>query len=308
VVLLLLLLLLRLLLLRSIAVRTLAERSAVLESAVQGRVTRQEIGPLMQSAIEPFQKRVEITLQQHASVIASTSAQAHNATATAEASRVETQVGTRLLAGGRVSVMVTYACTQARMNERLATLTTAPTTTPSMVVEEVNRAVREAELALEGRLENRWDLQLSKLRERMTVLVHRVHQSKSVLKRGALQERESLAAKERGEDRRGLENKLEATHNAVLQVRLTMLCLWSLQCARLINGMCGYSCVENWLMRHGSGTFQRALLKRQRRRPRRSRHDLTVRSATKWLGWDRAGVLLTCWAIPRSREGRGSRN
>lgn len=169
-VLLLLLLLLRLLLLRSIAVRTLAERSAVLESAVQGRVTRQEIGPLMQSAIEPFQKRVEITLQQHASVIASTSAQAHNATATAEASRVETQVGTRLLAGGRVSVMVTYACTQARMNERLATLTTAPTTTPSMVVEEVNRAVREAELALEGRLENRWDLQLSKLRERMTVL------------------------------------------------------------------------------------------------------------------------------------------
>ena len=53
-----------------------------------------------------------------------------------------------------------------------ATASGAAVPTQAVLVEEVTRAVREAEVSLEQRLENRWELRLTQLRERFAVSGH----------------------------------------------------------------------------------------------------------------------------------------
>ena len=157
------------------AIRALVERYQGLEVVVQSRVGRHEVAPLMDSVIEPFRTRVELTLKEYSNMIANTNAAAAATAASVAASRNETAVSQpRVLVRARSEASLITHGGAVQEKENVDNLSTVHAdayslATRSLVLDEVQRQTRDALHGLEGRLETRWDLRLSQLQERITV-------------------------------------------------------------------------------------------------------------------------------------------
>ena len=101
------------------AIRALVERYSALDTTVQSRVGRHEVAPLMNSVIEPFRTRVELTLREYANLIANTNAAAASTAAAVNASRVEAKVCACRRAQGVCVFVCVRVCAQAVHSRRL---------------------------------------------------------------------------------------------------------------------------------------------------------------------------------------------
>lgn len=170
------------------ALRAMLERMVLLENGLEDRLGRREVAGLLTSVLEPFQTRVQLTLQQYASMLRTPIQAPPPAPVQQQPSR----------GGGKGTGMNSTAASAA--GESLPGDADGAMVPVEGLEERIERAVRAAELRLEQTLENRWELRLTKLRERMA-------------------EREAAHSRELIAERRDWDAKLQESARGQLQLQ-----------------------------------------------------------------------------------------